>query len=91
MNINVITSHNTLPAHGICSTISLTSIGRRFVQKYTIVDLFSYFIYFSNTLSNAPLSDLSWKTEKCRPEDLRGGAFSIRQVKPSSKCSPKVA
>ena len=24
------------------------------------------------------LSDLSWKTEICRPEDLREGAFSIR-------------
>ena len=31
---------------------------------------------FSNIL-NAPLSDLSWKTEICRLEDLRGGAFSI--------------
>ena len=28
-------------------------------------------------LNNAPLSDLSWKTEKCRQEDLRGGAFGI--------------
>ena len=28
---------------------------------------------------NPSLSDLTWKTEKFRPEDLRGGAFSIRQ------------
>ena len=46
-------------------------------RAYTIVDLFSYFGTFSNILLNAPLSKLSWKTEKCRPEDLRGGAFSI--------------
>ena len=32
--------------------------------------------YFFNIL-NAPLSDLSWKMEICRPEDLREGAFSI--------------
>ena len=30
-----------------------------------------------NILLNAPLLDLSWKTQKCRPQDLRGGAFSI--------------
>ena len=35
---------------------------------------------FSNIL-NAPLSDVSWKTEICRLEDLRGGAFSICQKK----------
>ena len=27
---------------------------------------------------NCPLSGLVWRTEKCRREDLRGGAFSIR-------------
>ena len=36
------------------------------IEKNTIVNLFSYFITFSNILLNATLSDLS-KTEKCRP------------------------
>ena len=36
---------------------------------------------FFEHLSNAPLSDLPWKTKKCRPEYLRDGAFSIRQLK----------
>ena len=44
-------------------------------QAYAIANLFSYFRTFSNILLNAPLS---WKTEKCRPKDLRGGAFGIR-------------
>ena len=38
--------------------------------------LFLKVIYFLNKLK-APLSDLSWKTEICRPEEIRGGAFSI--------------
>ena len=46
-------------------------------HAYPIVDLFSYFITFSNILMNAPLLDLSWSTEKRRPNNLRGGAFSI--------------
>ena len=29
-------------------------------------------------INNAPLWDLFWKTEVCRPEDLRGGCFSIQ-------------
>ena len=35
---------------------------------------------FSNILLNASLLDLSWKYEKCRPEDFRGGAFSVRPI-----------
>ena len=42
---------------------------------FLILDLFR--TYFLKTL-NAPLSDLSWKTEICSPKELRGGAFSIR-------------
>ena len=45
------------------------------VNFQLILELF--WTYFLNIL-NAPLSDLSWKTEICRSEDLRGGAFSIR-------------
>ena len=43
---------------------------------------FSYFRTFLNILLYAPLSDPSWKTKKCRPEDLRGGALSIRHFTP---------
>ena len=30
---------------------------------------------------NGPLSGLFWRREKCRTEDLRGGAFSIHHLK----------
>ena len=39
---------------------------------------------FLNIL-NAHLSDLSWKTEICRPKDLRGGAFRICLVESSGQ------
>ena len=51
---------------------------RAFSTFFLILELFQ--TYFLNIV-NAPLSDLSWKTEKCRPEDLRRGAFSIRLQK----------
>ena len=53
-----------------------------FYWAYTIFGLFSYFWAFLNIFwntCNAPLSDLSWKTETCRPEEIRGGASSIRR------------
>ena len=51
-----------------------------FYRAYSIFNLFSYFRAFSN-IFNAPLSGLSWKTEICRLEDLRGGCFSIHPCK----------
>ena len=46
-----------------------------FLTFFLILKLF--WKYFSNILK-APLLDLSSKTQICRPEELREGAFSIR-------------
>ena len=51
---------------------------RAFSSFFLILEIFQ--TYFLNIL-NYPLSDLSWKTEKCRPNNLRGGVFSIRLQK----------
>ena len=51
------------------------NLGKKaFSTFFLILELFQ--TYFLNIL-NAPFSDLSWKTEICRPEDLRGVAFII--------------
>ena len=63
-----------------------TSIGPRFVQKWK-----TYFIIVSNILLNTPLLNLSWKTNKCRPKDLRGGAFSICRSMLMSFCCAQIA
>ena len=43
--------------------------------------------YYSN-ICNTPLSGLSWKTEICRSEEIRGDAFSIRPVFASFAFNP---
>ena len=42
--------------------------------------LFLFYNFFEHIFEhmNAPLSGLFWRTKKCRHEDLRGDAFSIR-------------
>ena len=35
-------------------------------------------LYLHNFFEHLLIAPLSWKTNKCRPEDLRGGALSIR-------------
>ena len=56
-------------------------VGPRFVQKPMHSKWLFLFFNFSNILLNAPLSNLFWKTEKCRSKDFRGGAVSICLVK----------
>ena len=48
---------------------------KAFSTFFLILELFR--TYFLNKLF-APFSNLSWKTEICRPEDLRGDAFNTR-------------
>ena len=43
--------------------------GRIICSKISSTDIFEHI--------NAPFLDLSWNTEKCRSEEIRGGTFSI--------------
>ena len=40
---------------------------------------YNFFKHFEN-ICKAPLSGLSWRPEIYKPEDFRGGAFSIRRI-----------
>ena len=43
---------------------------------------YNYLTFFEHIFEhiNGPLSGLFYRTEKCRPEEIRGGAFNIRQI-----------